>query len=375
MATDLNKTKKVILSGGGTGGSATPLLAVAEAMRQKDKNISFLFVGTKTGPEKKLIQSYNITGASIDFKAIPAGKLRRYFSGYNLIDIFKIIVAFFVSCYLIGREKPNLVLSAGGFVSVPLAWAAYLKKIPVIIHQQDVRPGLANRLMAPTAKIITTTFEKSLADYGSKACWIGNPSPKLPSDKEVESIKAKYGLKSDKPILAITGGGTGSLAINGLIFKSVSYLINTFQIFHLTGAGKAPVNKDFTDLKKYPDYHWWEIISSQDMFLMLKAADLIVSRCGLATLTELCILQKPALLIPIPNSHQEDNARVFAEAEAAVVAKQNNLSNQDFSNLVLSIFKDKNKIRTLSDNIGKIMKPEAASKMAILIWKVMNKEI
>ena len=148
-----------MFSGGGTGGPVTPLLAVASELLRDDKNLNLIFVGTKTGPVEELIDKFK--DGKIKFITIPSGKLRRYFSLQNFLDLFKIISAFFKSLKVLRNERPDLVISAGGFVSVPLVWAAAAKNIPILIHQQDMRAGLANKLMAPFARVITVTFEKS----------------------------------------------------------------------------------------------------------------------------------------------------------------------------------------------------------------------
>jgi len=382
MKSEETKSKKIILSGGGTGGSVTPLLAVARELLADNRkelehdldnknNWEFVFVGTKNGPEKKLVEAFNYLGKKIRFVAIPAGKFRRYFSWQNIVDVFLIFYAFFVSCNLLRKEKPDLFLSAGGFVSVPLAWAAYFFRIPIIIHQQDVRPGLANRLMAPLAHLITVTFEKSLKDYGSRAVWTGNPSRQAPDDPNlVLGIKRKFNLDLDKPLLVITGGGTGSKVINDLALTAAHKMSEVAQVVHLTGLRKdQPEIKKTIDLPT--DYQTYEFIANEDAFLLLGAADLVVSRCGLATLTELCELKKAAILIPMPNSHQEENAAVFKNAEAALVLNQAELNSENFTQIVVNLLADETQRQELSKNISRLMKREAATVIASFIKEII----
>jgi len=399
MSSEKLRCKKIILSGGGTGGSVTPLLAVARELLTEGANLiesvslaeganlteglneekhdseknnwDFVFVGTKKGPEKKLVEEFNCLGQKIKFIAIPAGKFRRYFSGQNFIDIFRIFYAFFVSLRLLKKEKPNLFFSAGGFVSVPLAWAAYFLRIPIIIHQQDVRAGLANRLMAPLARLITVTFEKSLQDYGARAVWTGNPSRQAPKDPSVFlGIKRKFNLDPKKSLLVITGGGTGSRFINNLTYESIHKLSEVTQVVHLTG-----LRKDLEDTKKLldlpADYQAFEFIANEDAFLLLGAADLVVSRCGLATLTELCELKKPAILIPMPDSHQEENAAVFENAEAAVVLNQADLNAENFTQTIINLLQTENQRQKLSNNIARLMKKEATTVIASFIKEII----
>ena len=164
---DNKKIKTIIFSGGGTGGSVAPLLAVAEELLQEAGASSgprLIFIGTKNGPEKEMVASFNAEIGKMEFLSLISGKWRRYFSIHNLLDIFKVVAAWFRSFGLLAKYHPDLVISAGAFVSVPLVWAAAAKNIPVLIHQQDLRPGLANKLMAPWARVITVVFEKSLID-------------------------------------------------------------------------------------------------------------------------------------------------------------------------------------------------------------------
>ncbi|MBU4014724.1 glycosyltransferase, partial [Patescibacteria group bacterium] len=181
--------KKILLTGGGTGGSVAPLLAISDVgCRMSDVGkFKFTWIGTRNGVEKQMVQKENIK-----FISIASGKFRRYFSIKNFIDLFKIIFAFFQSLAILIKEKPALVMSAGSFVSVPVVWAAWLLRVPVLIHQQDVRHGLANKLMAPFANVITVTFEKSLADYGKKAVWTGNPAQNTKTRKHENTKTRKH---------------------------------------------------------------------------------------------------------------------------------------------------------------------------------------
>ena len=161
----MKKQYKIFLSGGGTAGSVSPLLAVAEELIEQGKYTwdDFLWLGTKSGPEKKMVVDFGI-----DFLEMPAGKFRRYFSWRNIIDPLFIFTAFFKSLYLLFKYRPKFILSAGSFVSVPLVWASLFFLNKTFVHQQDYIPGLANKLLVPFANIITVTLEKSLKDYKKK---------------------------------------------------------------------------------------------------------------------------------------------------------------------------------------------------------------
>ena len=230
------------------------------------------------------------------------------------------MVAFIQSIIILGHEKPNLIVSAGGFVSVPLVWAAGLIKIPILIHQQDVRPGLANRLMATRAKVITTTFEKSLQDYGRKAVWIGNPIIDLGDySRTSRELIAKYRLNNQLPLVLVVGGGTGAQGINDLIYSGLDQLTKFCQLVHVTGLKKSK------QIKR-KNYLAFAFLPYPEILALLAQADLVVSRCGLGFLTELSAFAKAAILIPLPHSHQEDNANFFKTREAAIVLNQLDLT-------------------------------------------------
>ncbi|MFA5023575.1 MAG: UDP-N-acetylglucosamine--N-acetylmuramyl-(pentapeptide) pyrophosphoryl-undecaprenol N-acetylglucosamine transferase [Patescibacteria group bacterium] len=362
----LEKIKKIIFSGGGTGGSVTPLLTVAEELLKEGVPLDLVFVGTTFGPEKELLASFS-SSSPIKFIPLPSGKWRRYFSIYNLTDIFKIIVAFLKSFAILRQEKPDLIVSAGSFVSVPLVFAASLKKIPVLIHQQDIRPGLANKLMAPWARVITVTFEKSLIDYGPKAVLIGNPVKDLSNyQSDKATTKERYSLNDSLPVVLALGGGTGSRALNELISEALLELTGFCQLVHITGQGKL------AGAKPIANYQPFEFLVNKETLALMAASDLVVSRAGLGVLTELAALNKPAILIPLPDSHQEDNTDLFARAKAALVFKQSELTPQKLTEAIKQVLDDEELKTGLSQNIGKIIKKQAAANFAGIIWEILN---
>jgi len=392
------KLKKIILSGGGSGGPVTPLLAVAEELLKNEDVLApkLIFVGTYDGPERKMVASFNKrlateklaveNGATsnssdyLEFIPILSGKWRRYFSLFNFLDIFKIIVAYFQSLFLLASERPDLIISAGGFVSVPLVWAAAGTKTKVLIHQQDVRPGLANRLMAPVARVISVTFEKSLLDYGQRAVWLGNPTIDLSRRDFVESvaeIKNKYYIDTSRPLVLFIGGAGGSLFINNLVRATAPELVKFCRVIHLTGHERLAVDisertagSEITDGRSA--YVVKEFVSNDELLALMAAADLVVSRAGLSALTELSALNKSAILIPMPGSHQEDNAAVFAKAQAAIVWKQNELSAEKLGPELKRILADADWRIKSSNNISKIIKRGSAQSMAGIVWEILG---
>lgn len=360
-----NKKNKIILTGGGTAGSVTPLLAVVDELKNKIQP-EYIWIGTKNGPEKFMVER-----EGIKFMSILNGKLRRYFCWQNFVDPFKIIGGFIQSIIILIKEKPDLVMSAGGFVSVPIVWAAGILRIPVLIHQLDARPGLANKLMAPFAKVITTTFEKSLNDYGKKAVWIGGlMRNKLLHERMTKrEALSKLGLRYDKPVIFVIGGGTGSKSINDLIIKNLESLTKFTQIVHITGKNRVDGNIPIDD---YEGYRPFEFLDINGMFKCFTASEVVVSRCGMGLLTELSFLGKPSVLIPMPSSHQEDNAKIFTEQNAAIVLSEKELTDKQFVSSIEGIIKNIEKKTELQKNIKKVIIRGGNEKIVEIILNLIS---
>lgn len=367
------KIYKLLLIGGGTGGSVTPLLAITEELLvQKQDKFEFLWLGTKNGPEKQMVEKENIK-----FKAISGGKLRRYFSFKNIIDLFLILIGFFQSLIIILKFKPDLIISAGSFLSVPVVWAGWLLGVPSLIHQQDVLPGLANKLMAWFSRTITVTFNQSLADYGKKAVWTGNPVRKEIRNLKfgIGEIKEKWGLDNKFPAVLIIGGGTGAMAINNLVKQSINELTKFSQIILVSGKNKLP-NFQFplglsSGRRPISNFQYFEFLNVKQMAEAMNLADVVVSRCGMATLTELSYLGKPAILIPIPNSHQEQNARIFRNS--AIILDQNKLTPEKLLAEIKRLIDNKQLQNQLSQKISQVMKKDANQAMVSIINEILTR--
>ncbi|HOZ53539.1 MAG TPA: glycosyltransferase [bacterium] len=352
----MKKNKKIILSGGGTGGSVTPLFQIYKDLKHK---FDFVFVGTYSGIEIEMVKREGII-----YKPILSGKWRRYFSFKNIFDLFKIFLAFWQSFFLLLKESPNLVISAGGFVAVPLSWAAWVLKIPVIIHQQDVVPGLANKIMSKVAKIITVTFSTSLKAYGKNARLIGNLGPDFSKmNLSCGEILGKYKIKdSSLPLILVLGGGTGSLSLNKLMKDSLEGLLKFSRVVHIIGSSLRDIKNDFN----HDNYLKIEFVPHQDLLALMSLSNLVISRCGLATLTELSFLAKPSLLIPMPNSHQEFNAAEFLNKRAAVVLSEKNLTPDFFIKEVKDVLMNDDLKKELSKNISQVIKNGNQEMIAII---------
>lgn len=302
---------KIILSGGGTLGPVTPLLAIHEIVKETFPDADVVWVGTKRGPEKMLVEK-----AGIPFITLSSGKFRRYISWWNIIDMARIFIGFFQSLVIIWKEAPDLCISAGGFISVPFHSAAWLVSVPTWIHQQDVKIGLANKLMAPSARKITTALKINQKKFSArKTEWLGNPirAEILEGDRQVGI--ATFQLDSRLPVIFATGGGTGSLRVNQLMIEALPELHGVCQIIHLCGT-ERPHELVQKAAKSFPYYHVYDFLT-HEMKDAYAVADIVISRGGFGTLTEVAALGKPAIIIPKPG-HQEENV-AFLEREGAII--------------------------------------------------------
>lgn len=339
-------------------GSVSPLIAVYEKIKLSRPDAEFLFIGTKTGPEKVAVEGYKLP-----FKAVSSGRLRRYFTWQNFVDPFKIFWGFVQSFFIVLKFKPNCVMVAGGFVGVPVAWVSWMLGIPVLIHQQDIIPGLANKLMANIAKKITVSFEVSLKDFQfSKTVLTGNPVREEIFSCDVQKAREFFNLKEDLPVLLVLGGGTGAQNINQLVEKSLAELLQFCQVIHITGKGKG-INIEADN------YHQYEFLANE-MPEALCAANLVVSRAGISTLSELVVLGKSTILIPIAQSHQVNNCQYFQKNNAVIALSEESLTPQLFTDAIKELLLDKPQRENLSRNIFKMMDKNGAQKVAELLLEI-----
>ncbi len=307
---------RVLLSGGGTLGPVTPLLAVAGELqdhceRQRatsNLKCGVLWVGTTNGPEQKVV-----TSAGIEFVSISSGKLRRYFDLRNFIAPFQVILGFLQAVAIMITFRPHVVVSAGSFVSVPVIWAAWLFRKKILIHQLDIAPTLSNLISKPFVDTVTATFEHSKRDF-PKAIWTGNAI----RHSIICQASDRLNFVDSDPILLVMGGGTGAQAINENVWKLLPDLVKEFQVVHLTGIGKGRA-----DISAHGGrYQQFEFLSNCAVLNLMSKATVAITRAGLGTLTELAASKTPTIVVPIPNSHQEVNADLLRQKRAAIILPQ-----------------------------------------------------
>ena len=280
--------KKIVLTGGGTLGHVTPHLSLIPHLLQAGYEIHY--IGTEKGMEAEKIRSV----PGVTYHAVQSGKLRRYFSWQNFIDPFKVIAGAFQSARLMGKIKPDVVFSKGGFVAVPVVFGAWLHRVPVVCHESDLTPGLANRLCAPFARKIATTFPECAQALGPKAEMTGTPlRPELFQGSRARGLSL-LGFDGSRPILLMMGGSSGAQAVNKALREALPRLTDQFDVAHICGKGNLDEG-----LQGMSGYRQLEFLDAE-LPDALACADLVLSRAGSNALCEFQALCKPMLLVPYP---------------------------------------------------------------------------
>ena len=325
--------KRIVLTGGGTAGHVTPCIALLPQLKQEGYEIEY--IGSYNGIERKLIEEYNIP-----YHGISSGKLRRYFDPKNFSDPFKVMKGYLEACKILKQLQPDIVFSKGGFVTVPVVMAAKKNKIPVIIHESDMTPGLANKLALPSASKVCVNFPETM-NYlpADKAVLTGTPIRKeLFSGNKVRGLDF-CGFTANKPMLLVVGGSTGSRAINEIIRGMLPTLLRDYQIVHLCGKGN--LDERFTDTQGYSQFEYIKAELSD----LLAAADLVISRAGANAICELLALRKPNILIPLPAASSRGdqilNAESFEHQGYSHVLKEEDLSLSSLLEAIQSVMEKK----------------------------------
>ncbi len=294
--------KKIVLTGGGTMGHVTPNLALLPHLLQRGYEVHY--IGTEKGMEADKLRSV----PGITYHAVQSGKLRRYFDWKNFTDPFRILAGAFQSARLMGKIKPDVCFSKGGFVAVPVVFGAWLHRIPVVCHESDLTPGLANKLCTPFARKVATTFPECAAALGEKAEAVGTPlRPELFQGSRQKGLDF-LGFTGEKPILLMMGGSLGAQAVNQALRQALPKLRETFDVAHICGKGNIDES-----LKGSLGYVQLEFVSAElpDVFA---AADLVLSRAGSNALMEFQALARPMLLIPYPKGASRGDQILNAES-------------------------------------------------------------
>ena len=360
---------KILFTGGGTGGHIYPIIATVREIRRiyPKKDLEFYYLGPKD--EFSLIL---LSQEDFIIKTIVSGKIRRYFSWQNFVDIiFKIPFGIIQSFFFLLSIRPDLVFSKGGSGSIAVTCSARILGIPVFLHESDVVPGLSNQVTAKWAKKIFTSFPKTEYFNPEKITLTGNPIRKEISEGSKDKAVEIFNLTLSKPIFLIIGGSQGAETINDFILRIINDLLKDYEIIHVTGtqnvkevSAEAQVMEE-KDLDKY--YHPIGFLDEEKIKHAYKAADLIISRSGSGSIFEIAAVGKPSILVPLPSAasnHQSKNAYAYTETGAGMVIEQENLTPNFFMEKVQLLFLHPEKLEEMQQSALAFAKPLAARAVA-----------
>lgn len=329
---------KIIMTGGGTAGHVTPNLALVPDLNKNGFEIKY--IGSKDGIEKEIIKNENIP-----YFEISSGKLRRYFDVKNFSDPFKVIKGVFEAIKIVSREKPDVVFSKGGFVSVPVVIAASLKGIPVVAHESDITPGLANKIASPFCDKLCVTFRESL-NYvkADKGVLTGSPIRKEILEGSKIIGKKLCSFENEKEILFIMGGSLGSKILNDTLRENLDQILKSYNVIHI--CGKNNLDKSLQNKKGYKQFEY----VNKELPDLMASADYIISRAGANSIFEFLALKKPTLLIPLSKKSSRGdqilNAKSFEKEGYALVLEEENITKESFLACIDKLHEQKNNLIT-----------------------------
>ena len=326
--------KKIILTGGGTAGHVTPNLALVPALREAGYEIEY--IGGKAGIEKELAER-----EGLPYHAVSSGKLRRYPSLKNAADALRVIKGVGGALRALGKTKPDVIFSKGGFVTVPVAIAGYLRKIPVVIHESDLTPGLANKIALRFAAVVCVSFPETLNHVNkNKAALTGPPIRRgLTAGDRQKGLKL-CGFSGKKPVLLVMGGSLGSVRLNEALRSALPRILPDFDAAHVCGKNNRSASAET------PGYAQFEYLQ-QELFDLMAACDVVVSRAGANAVFEFLTLKKPALLIPLSKNasrgDQIQNAESFRNQGFAEVLQEEDLCAESLSTAISGLYANREK--------------------------------
>lgn len=376
---------RILVSGGGTGGHIYPALAVARALQERH-GAELLYLGDENGLETRIVPQ-----AGLPFATIQAGKLRRYLSAGTLTDLGRIPVGMAQALRHVARFRPDAAFTSGGYVSVPAGVAARFHGAPLLMHQQDVSPNLANRLLTPFATRISVSFPPSLAFFPkAKTALAGNPvrGPILAvAGANPAALKARFGLDPSLPLVLVTGGSQGARHLNQVVTAALPFLLPTCQVLHVSGErtyeetrtqAEAQLAGDPTGGQLAARYQLHAYLD-EPMPSALAASDLVLCRSGAATLAELSVLGRPGLLVPLPpgfsGSPQQVNAEMFVRLGAAEMVLDRDLTVERLCALVLPLLGDRQRLAAMGAAARTLAHPNAAAELADAVAELAQRRL
>ena len=359
---------RIILTGGGTGGHLTPLVAIADKLKAKlGPEADILYVGSGAAMEKEIMAEQGIK-----VKHVISGKIRRYFSLQNFVDFFKVPIGFIQSLWLLLWFMPDVVFSKGGYVAVPIVLAAWVYRIPIIIHESDSMPGIANQFLSKFANRIAVAYPSAEKYFPKeKTALLGNPIRFQIIDGDPIMLRQELGFTQGRKTLLVLGGSQGSQSINQAIVRILPQLLQYCQVIHQTGSQhlEEVVHEAAAMGVKagHDGYYAAGFMSANKLRDAFALCDVVISRAGATFITEIAANGKPAILVPISesaNDHQRMNAYALAEIGAALVLEETNLGEHILIDKIEKIFNDEELRRNMTEKIKTFYHPMAAEIIA-----------
>ncbi len=355
---------RIIITGGGTLGHIYPGLAIADKLKEK-KASEILFIGTTAKIEKEVIQKQGFDFKGIDVQGWTGKKGILKF-------ITKLIVGFFLGTKYISEFKPDVVIGMGGFASIPTVLAAVLLRIPTLIHEQNIIPGKANRLLAKLVDNVAVSFQDSISHLSAKKIEVtGNPIRGQMGNIPKQEAKTLLELETDKFTLLIFGGSKGAHKINEVMSQTIRLLPpDEIQIIWATGEADYAEIKELTQnlpIRTVVDKFFFE------MALCYAASDLVICRAGATTLAEIIACSLPAILIPYPyatDNHQEYNAKLLAEKGVAMMFKESEIALEKLTRSILELAQNRNKLNMMARNYQTLITKDATQNVINLIYSL-----
>ncbi len=370
-------SKRIVLVGGGTGGHIFPLVAVAQEFKKQYPNTKFLYIGSGSqmgGKAKEIMAEEGIKTINIF-----SGKIRRYFSFRNLLDMFLIPIGILQSLVILLVYMPDAVFSKGGYVSVPVVFVAWIYRIPVLTHDSDAIPGWANRFCGRLSRYVAISYKRSkkyFLDY--KTLLTGNPIREELTQGDAQRARERWGFSESKPVVFVTGGSQGARLINDSVIKILEELTHLAQVIHVTGPNNYERVKKLageygfrTDRHRYVAVPFLERDEMADAYAL---ADVVISRSGANSITEIAANKKVSILIPLAsaaNNHQYMNAFEISRLGGAVVLEESNLGRHVLLEKIKKLLHDEKLIAQMSEKASHFYHPDAASKIVKGIVRMM----
>jgi len=369
---------RVLVSGGGTGGHIYPALAIATQLRDEYK-AEIMFLGSVDGLETEIVPA-----AGFRLATVKAGKLRRYVSWQTITGIMRVPMGMIQAIGIVRKFRPHVVFTSGGYVAVPAGLAARLYQVPLLMHQQDVPPNLSNKLVAPLATRISVAFTDSLAYFPAhKTVHLGNPVRQAMLDVRQtipQEARQTLGFAEQVPLLLVTGGSQGARHLNNVVCEALPDLLAYCQVLQISGKELYSETHELsmsvlTQLEESLRRRYRLVAYLNDeMPLALQSADLVLCRSGASTLSELAVLGKPSILVPLPpaigSSPQEANAEMFGRKAAAEVIRDSDLKSQVLVERVKYILSSSTRLEAMAEASRSFAKPQATQEITAELVKI-----